>query len=129
VSSWAIWVWENHHHADYRWFGESHNGRCFFDGQNVTLLSASERDVAMVFQFPTVYPHLSIYDNLALLLQGRGLTKSAIYQKIDLVIDQLKIPREMLEKNREVLIQGFVKRLPLVELLSENQKCSFSMNR
>jgi len=73
-------------------------GSVFFDGQDVTPLNASERDIAMVFQFPTVYPHLSIYDNLTLPLQGKKLAKNVIRQKVDLVVDQLKIPTEVLGK-------------------------------
>ncbi|MGC8778428.1 MAG: ABC transporter ATP-binding protein, partial [Candidatus Caldatribacteriaceae bacterium] len=73
-------------------------GNVFFDGQDVTPLGARERDVAMVFQFPTVYPHLSVYDNLSLPLQGRKLARNVLQQKIDLVIEQLGIPTEALGK-------------------------------
>jgi len=41
------------------------SGRILFDGANVTDQSPAERDVAMVFQSYALYPHLSVYDNIA----------------------------------------------------------------
>ena len=46
-------------------------GEIRFDGQVVNRLSPKERDVAMVFQNPALYPHLSVYDNIAFGLQIR----------------------------------------------------------
>ena len=40
-------------------------GSVLFDGVNVTDVPPHRRDVAMVFQHPALYPHLSAFDNLA----------------------------------------------------------------
>ncbi len=77
---------------------EPTKGRVLFDGEDVTYLRASERDVAMVFQFPTVYPHLSLYENLALPLQGKGLGSVALRRRVELVVEQLKIPGSVLQR-------------------------------
>jgi multiple sugar transport system ATP-binding protein len=46
-------------------------GRILFDGQEVTHWPPKERDVAMVFQQPALYPHLTVRENLAFGLRLR----------------------------------------------------------
>src|SRR5438105_8971387 len=41
------------------------DGQILFDGQVVNDLSPRDRDVAMVFQDYALYPHMSVFDNLA----------------------------------------------------------------
>ena len=53
---------------------EPTTGEVYLEGKEVTYLSPSERDVAIFFQFPAVYPNLSVYDNLAFPLRGKGLS-------------------------------------------------------
>jgi sn-glycerol 3-phosphate transport system ATP-binding protein len=40
----------------------------------VTALDPSERDIAMVFQNYALYPHMSVFDNMAYGLRIRGLS-------------------------------------------------------
>jgi iron(III) transport system ATP-binding protein len=40
-------------------------GRIFIGGEDVTTLSASERDVSMVFQSYALFPHMSVIENVA----------------------------------------------------------------
>ncbi|MDP5253281.1 MULTISPECIES: sn-glycerol-3-phosphate ABC transporter ATP-binding protein UgpC [unclassified Vibrio] len=51
----------------------------------------AKRDIAMVFQNYALYPHMSVYDNLAYGLKNRGVDKNIIDQKIRQVADILKI--------------------------------------
>lgn len=51
----------------------------------------AKRDIAMVFQNYALYPHMSVYDNLAYGLKNRGVDKSTIDQKIRQVAEILKI--------------------------------------
>ena len=53
--------------------------------QAVNDLSASERNVAMVFQFVSLYPHLKIRDNIVFPLQARGVPRAEIDRKIEWV--------------------------------------------
>lgn len=85
---------------------EPTTGEVFFDEQNVTSLRASERDVAMVFQFPTVYPHLSVYDNLALPLRRGKLNEKILRQKVELVVEQLKFPTDVLSRKSGIIDPG-----------------------
>jgi multiple sugar transport system ATP-binding protein len=47
------------------------SGRVYFDGVDVTAMDASKRNVAMIFQFPALYPTLSVYDNIAIALRTK----------------------------------------------------------
>src|SRR3954464_626264 len=40
-------------------------GRILLDGDDVTDLAPAKRDVAMVFQHLALYPHMTVYDNIA----------------------------------------------------------------
>ncbi|KAB1072309.1 ABC transporter ATP-binding protein [Methylobacterium planeticum] len=58
-------------------------GRILIDGRDVTGLDPSARDIAMVFQNYALYPHMSVFDNMAYGLKIRGLPRAAIRAKVD----------------------------------------------
>ncbi|MCA8906310.1 MAG: ABC transporter ATP-binding protein [Rhodospirillaceae bacterium] len=58
-------------------------GQILFDDEDVTNLSPADRNVAMVFQFVSLYPHLSVADNIAFPLRARGVSKSEIKASLD----------------------------------------------
>lgn len=60
-------------------------GDVLFDGKRVNELSASERNIAMVFQFVSLYPHLKIRENIVFPLKARGVPRSQIARKLDWV--------------------------------------------
>ncbi len=49
------------------------SGDVLFDGRRVNEMSASERNIAMVFQFVSLYPHLKIRENIVFPLKARGV--------------------------------------------------------
>ena len=64
-------------------------GSVWFDGVNVTDVPPHRRDVAMVFQHPALYPHLSVFDNLAFGLKTRGVSRSQARAKVNTVAGML----------------------------------------
>ena len=58
-------------------------GRILLDGRDVAPLDPAERDIAMVFQNYALYPHMSVFDNMAYGLRIRGLTKAEITRRVD----------------------------------------------
>src|SRR6201996_6865258 len=58
-------------------------GRVLLDGRDVTDLDPSARDIAMVFQNYALYPHMSVFDNMAYGLRIRGLSKDDIARRVD----------------------------------------------
>jgi ABC-type sugar transport system ATPase subunit len=53
-------------------------GRVFVDGHDVTALDARDRDVAMVFQSYALYPHMTVYENIAFPLEMARVGRAAI---------------------------------------------------
>ncbi len=58
------------------------SGRVDIAGRDVTPLEPAERDVAMVFQNYALYPHMTVFDNMAYGLKIRGLPKDKIIQRV-----------------------------------------------
>jgi len=57
-------------------------GEVRIGGRVVNRLEPKDRDIAMVFQNYALYPHMSVYDNMAYGLKVRGLTRGAIEAKV-----------------------------------------------
>ena len=58
-------------------------GQIFIDGRDVTKEEPGERDIAMVFQNYALYPHMTVYDNMAYGLRNRKIPESEIKQRVD----------------------------------------------
>jgi len=58
-------------------------GQVLVDGRDVTDLDPSRRDIAMVFQNYALYPHMSVFDNMAYGLRIRGLARDDIRRRVD----------------------------------------------
>ena len=54
------------------------SGRVFIDGQDITAADARDRDIAMVFQSYALYPHMTVYENIAFPLEMAKLPKGEI---------------------------------------------------
>ncbi|UXN57805.1 ABC transporter ATP-binding protein [Phyllobacterium zundukense] len=61
---------------------ESTSGFIRIDDEDVTGQGPSERDVAMVFQNYALYPHLTVYENMAFCLKVRRWTKERIDEQV-----------------------------------------------
>ena len=69
------------------------SGRVYIDGQDASALAPALRDVAFVFQQYSLYPHLSVYDNLAFPLRSplRPRPEAQIRAKVEEVAQMLRI--------------------------------------
>jgi len=67
------------------------SGRIAFDDQDVTHLTADQRDVAMVFQSYALYPHMSVGRNLAFPLENMRLPAPEIAARVDRAAQMLGI--------------------------------------
>lgn len=66
-------------------------GSIYIDGQRINERSPRERDIAMVFQSYALYPHMSVFDNMAFSLQLQGTPKAEIRQRVEAAATQLGI--------------------------------------
>jgi multiple sugar transport system ATP-binding protein len=96
-------------------------GSVLLGGRDVTGLSPKERDVAMVFQNYALYPHMSIYDNMALPLKVRGLRKEEIDRKVRDTAELLQITH-ILNKKPSQISGGEQQRVALGRAIVRNPK-------
>ncbi|HSM57075.1 MAG TPA: ABC transporter ATP-binding protein [Candidatus Sulfomarinibacteraceae bacterium] len=102
-------------------------GEVIIDDRNVTPLPPRAREIAMVFQSYALYPHMSIFDNVAFPLKARKMPKNEIREKVGWATSILGIqrlldrkPRQLSggERQRVALARALVKE-PAVMLLDE----------
>lgn len=87
-------------------------GDIFIDGQRVNDLSPADRDIAFVFQFYALYPHLNVYDNIAFPLKAVNVSKTEIDTQVKRVAKILQIS-DMLNRKPSVLSGGEMQRVAL----------------
>ena len=81
-------------------------GRVFLDGQDVTHEPPAARDATFVFQQYSLYPHLSVYDNLAFPLRSpaRRMPEAQIRARIEEIARLLHIEDKL--ENRATQLSG-----------------------
>lgn len=67
------------------------SGEIWIGDRAVDGLSPRQRDVALVFQDSALYPHMSVYDNLAFALRMRGLPQAEMAGRVRAVAEMLGI--------------------------------------
>ena len=66
-------------------------GTLEIDGVVVNDVPPSERGIAMVFQSYALYPHMTVYDNMAFALKIAGASRAEIDQKVRAAADKLQL--------------------------------------
>lgn len=92
------------------------SGQILLDDKNVTWLHPSARDIAFVFQFYALYPHISVRDNIAFPLQAQGEKRELIDERTRQVVDLLRIGH-LLNKRPGGLSGGDKQRVALARAL------------
>lgn len=87
-------------------------GQIYIAGQDVTRLAPGERNIAMVFQNYALYPHKSVYENLAFGLRMRKIPDSEIRDKVKWASQMLNI-ENLLERKPRQLSGGQMQRVSL----------------
>lgn len=81
------------------------DGEIYIDNRLVNDVPAKDRDIAMVFQSYALYPHMSVYDNMAFGLKLRGYSKKEITSRVKEASDILGIG-ELLDRKPKALSGG-----------------------
>ena len=97
------------------------SGQIYIDDVLVNDLEPKERDIAMVFQNYALYPHMSVFDNLAYSLKCHHEKKEVINEKVHKVSQTLGIG-EYLERKPKELSGGQRQRVALGRCLIRNPK-------
>jgi multiple sugar transport system ATP-binding protein len=102
-------------------------GEIYIGDKLVNEVPAKDRDIAMVFQNYALYPHMSVFENMAFGLRLRHIPKAEIIQRVNEAADILGIRRLLNRKPRElsggerqrVAVGRAIVRKPLVFLFDE----------
>ncbi len=73
-------------------------GTLSIDGKKMNDLSPRDRDIAMVFQNYALYPHMTVYDNMAFGLKLKNFSKSEIKERVLETAQLLEIEDELYRK-------------------------------
>jgi len=96
-------------------------GDILIDGKPVQHLKAADRDIAMVFQSFSLYPHMSVYENIAFPLRATRKSKSEIDQEVRSVAKTLQI-MDLLAKKPSALSGGDMQRVAIGRALVRRPK-------
>jgi len=91
------------------------------DGESVKDVSASDRGLAMVFQSYALYPHMSVYKNMAFGLENTNLPKPEIEARVRAAAEMLQIG-DYLHRKPKALSGGQRQRVAIGRAIVRNPK-------
>ena len=97
------------------------SGQIYIDDELVNNLPPKNRDIAMVFQNYALYPHMSVYDNIAFPLKMRKKSRLYTEQKINEVANLLGMI-DLLNRKPKELSGGQMQRVALGRALVREPK-------
>lgn len=71
------------------------SGSIYFNDLKVNKVPTQKRNIGMIFQNYALYPHMSVYDNIAFPLKIKGQNTSTIKKEVDKMVEILKIENEL----------------------------------
>ena len=96
-------------------------GQLYIDGQLMNEVEPKNRDIAMVFQSYALYPHMTVYDNMAFGLKLRHTPKEEIDKRVRAAAEILEIS-ELLTRKPKALSGGQRQRVALGRTIVRDPK-------
>lgn len=97
------------------------SGDILIDGKPVQNLHASDRDIAFVFQLYALYPHLTVYENIAFPLRATGQSKAEVDKSVRIVAAAIGI-NHLLNLRPSALSGGDMQRVAIGRALVRRPK-------
>lgn len=72
-------------------FYQQEEGEIFFDQANISNLPAHKRNIGMVFQNYAIFPHMSVFDNVAYGLKARKVKKEGIQIRVTEALEMVEL--------------------------------------
>jgi ABC-type sugar transport system ATPase subunit len=102
-------------------FEQPTDGKILIDGSDITRQPPAQRDIAMVFQSYALYPHMSVYDNMAFGLRVRGTPKTEIQRRVNDAAQMLQL-NDLLQRKPGQLSGGQRQRVALGRAITRYPK-------
>ena len=96
-------------------------GTLKIDGKVMNNVEPKDRDIAMVFQNDALYPHMTVFDNMAFGLKLRKVPKDEIKKKVDEAADILGL-KPYLDRKPKALSGGQRQRVAMGRAIVRNPK-------
>ena len=97
------------------------DGDLLIDGQRVNDVGAAERGCAMVFQSYALYPHMTVYDNMAFGLENAKVPRAEIERKVHEAASLLRLD-SLLQRRPTQLSGGQRQRVAIGRAIVRNPK-------
>ena len=97
------------------------SGTLFIDGKPVNMVTAAERGLSMVFQSYALYPHMSVYKNMAFGLENAKMPRAEIDAKVREAAAMLQIT-DYLDRKPKALSGGQRQRVAIGRAIVRNPK-------
>lgn len=96
-------------------------GDILIDGKAVQHMKASDRDIAMVFQSFSLYPHMTVYENIAFPLRATRMSSSELDKAVREIAGILRIT-DLLNRKPSALSGGDMQRVAIGRALVRKPK-------
>ena len=100
---------------------EPTSGAIYFDDKDVTDLAPKDRNIGMVFQSYALYPHMTVFDNIAFSLKQKGMPKAERHEKARQMARTLQI-EHLLDRMPGELSGGQQQRVSMARALVKEPK-------
>lgn len=87
-------------------------GKLYMDGEDISDFNPKDRDIAMVFQNYALYPHMTVYDNMAFSLKIKKMSKNEINEAVTETARKLDI-QHILDRKPRTLSGGEKQRVAM----------------
>ena len=95
------------------------SGDILLNGKSMLQIPTQKRKLGIVYQKPTLFPHLSVFENIAYPLKIKKLRKEEIKRQVQKLAEDTEI-RHLLKRNIHSLSGGEVQRVTIARTLATN---------
>jgi len=95
------------------------SGKILFDEKNLLDFPVQKRNIGMVYQKPSLFPHMTVFENIAYPLKIRKFNKTEIAVKVKQLADETEISH-LLKRNVTNLSGGEAQRVTIARTLATN---------
>ena len=96
-------------------------GRVFLAGEDITDLPAYERPINMMFQSYALFPHLTVFDNIAFGLRRDKMDRNTVTQRVEQMLDLVQL-KPYAKRKPHQLSGGQQQRVALARSLAKRPK-------
>jgi len=97
-------------------------GRIRVDGCGITYEKVHKRKIAMVFQYSTLFPHMTVFDNIAYPVRCRGFGKAELRRRVAALARDFAV-EDLLNRKPSTLSGGESQRVSLARALASEPRC------